>query len=410
MARDEVEPYRVECQVPDGVREVTVLLDTICNEAAEHAAGYLSYGNRLVGMINWGTCLVYPEGPSCDDMQVHLDLRLPAGWKFATALQSEGAAVSSSTFKTLSLTDLADCPLIAGAHLKSFPLSTGSGPPAILDVVSESPAALELSPRIVELYSRVVREAVALFGTCHYPKFHFLVICSDDLGYLGLEHLTSSINGVRERDLIEDGRRKGWVANLIPHEYVHSWCGKFRRPAGMCTPNFHTPQKTKLLWVYEGLAEYLGEVLMTRSGLIDGAEYRQGLAATIRTLSHHEGRRWRSLEDTGVVSYMLRAPSPNWGNLRRSQDYYHEGMLIWLEADAIIREKSKGTRSLDDFCRKFLGVGSSTAKVLPYDLPEIVNTLNELADFGWQSFLENRGVPAAGRVAARGGNALRLSH
>jgi predicted metalloprotease with PDZ domain len=388
--RDESEPYRVECQVPDGVCEVTVLLDTICNEAADNAAGYLSYGNRLVGMINWGTCVVYPEGPSCDDIQTHVSLQLPAGWKFATALEGEGSSDSSSTFKKVSLTDLADCPLIAGKHLKSIPLSTGSMPPAVLDLVSESPSALEISPRVVELYSRVVREAGALFGTCHYPNFHFLVICSDDLGYLGLEHLTSSINGVRERDLIEDSRRKGWIANLLPHEYVHSWCGKFRRPAGMCTPDFHTPLKTRLLWVYEGLAEYLGEILMVRSGLIDDDEYREALTATIRSLSHHEGRRWRSLEDTGAVSYMLRAPSPNWGNLRRSQDYYQEGMLVWLEADAIIREKSNGTKSLDDFCRKFLGGGSTTAKVVPYELPEIINTLRELADFDWQSFLENR--------------------
>jgi predicted metalloprotease with PDZ domain len=388
--RDELEPYRVECQVPDDVRAVIVLLDTICNEAAEHAAGYLSYGNRLVGMINWGTCLIYPEGADCDDIQAHLSLRLPTGWKFATALESEGSSDGLSAFKTVSLTELVDCPLIAGEYLKTTPLSTGSDPPAVLDVVSESPAALEISSRVVDLYSRVAREAGALFGTCHYPKFHFLIICSDDLGYLGLEHLTSSINGVGERDLIEDGRRQGWVANLIPHEYVHSWCGKFRRPAGMCTPNFHTAQKTKLLWVYEGLAEYLGEVLMVRSGLIDGSAYRQGLAATIRSLSHHEGRQWRSLEDTGAVSYMLRAGSPNWGSLRRDQDYYFEGMLLWLEADAIIRAKSQGTKSLDDFCRKFLGAGSSTAKVLPYELPEIVKDLHELADFDWASFLAKR--------------------
>ena len=150
-------------------------------------------------------------------------------------------------------------------------------------------------------------------------------------------------------------RLRGWVANLLPHEYVHSWCGKFRRPAGMCTPNFHTPQKTRLLWVYEGLAEYLGEVLMVRSGMLDLREYRDRLTATIGSLSHREGRRWRSLEDTGVASYLLRGGSPNWSELRREQDYYFEGMLIWLEADAIIRERSKGKQSLDDFCRKFLG-------------------------------------------------------
>ncbi len=208
--------------------------------------------------------------------------------------------------------------------------------------------------------------------------------------YLGLEHLTSSLNGVYEHDLKDDARRKGWVANLLPHEYVHSWCGKFRRPAGMCTPDFHTPEKTKLLWVYEGLAEYLGEVLLVRSGLVDLKEYREMLALTISTLAHREGRRWRPLEDTAVASHLLRRGNPNWSDLRREQDYYFEGLLIWLEADAIIRERSQGKHSLDDFCRKFLGKNPSTAKVVPYELPEIVKDLRELADFDWEPFLTQR--------------------
>ena len=307
------------------------------------------------------------------------------------ASQKEGKQDGLATFQTVSLTDLADCPLVAGEHLRTIPLATGPYPPAWLDLVSESPTALELSPKVIELYSRVVREAGKLTGKCHYPNYHFLVTCSDELGYLGLEHLTSSINGVRERDLIEDDRRKGWVANLLPHEYIHSWCGfKFCQPGGMCTTDFHTPMKTRLLWVYEGLAEYLGEVLMVRSGLLDLREFRERLASTIRTLSHHEGRRWRSLEDTGAASWVLRAGSPNWGGLRRDQDYYFEGMLVWLEADAIIRERSNGKKSLDDFCRKFLGNGPTTATVVPYELPEIVKDLQELADFEWEAFLLKR--------------------
>ena len=288
--RDDVELFRFECDVPDGVHEVTVLLDTICNEAAELASGHLTFGTNLVGIINWGTCVMYPEGFRCDDIQTSLTLRLPAKWRFATALKCRENKDGLATFQTVSLTDLADSPLIAGEHLRTIPLATGPYPPAFLDVVSESPTALELSPKVIELYSRVVREAGKLTGVCHYPEYHFLVTCSDGLGYLGLEHLTSSINGVLERDLIDDFRRKGWVANLLPHEYIHSWTGKFRRPAGMCTPDFHTPQKTRLLWVYEGLAEYLGEVLMVRSGLLNPQEFRERLASTVRTLSHHEGR------------------------------------------------------------------------------------------------------------------------
>jgi predicted metalloprotease with PDZ domain len=390
--RDEVEPCRVECDVPDDVKSIIVRLDVICNQPAVAAAGYLSYGNASLGIINWGTCLMYPEGPSRDDILAHLSLRLPEDWKFATALKTEPAPAESgrTTFQTVSLGELVDSPLIGGEHLKSIPLDSGAYPPAFFDVVSESPGALEVRSDVVKLYSRVVREAGELFGACHYSEFHFLVTCSDDLGYLGLEHLSSSLNGVHENDLNEDSRRKGWVANLIPHEYVHSWCGKFRRPAGMCTSDFHTPEKTKLLWVYEGLAEYLGEVLMVRSGLVNPREYRETLAQTISTLSHREGRRWRSLEDTAVASHLLRRGNPNWVDLRREQDYYFEGALIWLEADAIIRERSQGKKSLDDFCRKFLGKNPSTAKVVPYELPEIVEDLRELADFDWEQFLTKR--------------------
>lgn len=202
--RDELELFRVDCDVPDGVREVTVLLDTICNEPAAQAAGYLTFGNNLVGIFNWGTCVMYPEGFPCDDIKASLSLRLPSKWKFATALKSEATTGGLATFQTVSLTELADCPLIAGEYLRSIPLTTGPYPPAFLDIVSESNEALELSPKVIEMYSRVVREAGKLTGVCHYPDYHFLVTCSDDLGYLGLEHLTSSINGVRERDLIDD--------------------------------------------------------------------------------------------------------------------------------------------------------------------------------------------------------------
>jgi predicted metalloprotease with PDZ domain len=237
--RDDLELYRVECAVPEGVRSLIVRLDTLCNEPAVRASGYLSYGNDSVGILNWSTCLVYPEGPSCDDIRVNASLRLPAAWQFATALAAESAAGGRARFRAVSLTELVECPVIAGEHLRTIPLDAGSGPPACLHVASESPAALRLGPDVVALYSRLVKQAGALFGGHPYPAFHFLVTCSDDLGYFGLEHLTSSLNGVRERDLLEPALRRGWVANLLPHEYVHAWCGKFRRPAGMCTPDFH---------------------------------------------------------------------------------------------------------------------------------------------------------------------------
>jgi predicted metalloprotease with PDZ domain len=398
--RDETDVYRVVCEVPAGLESVTVKLDVICDKPAVEAAGYLTYGNGSVALINWPICLVYPEGPSADEIRVKATISgLPPSWKFACALKGElgmGMMIGgwltprSVHFPEVSLNDLVDNPVIAGEHVREVPLDTGPYPPAYLHLVSDSPTAIEISPRTAGIYSRVVREASALFGTCHYPSFHFLVTCSDDLGYLGLEHLACSINGVRERDLVEPGHLRGWVGMLLPHEYIHSWCGKFRRPAGMCTPNFHTPQKTRLLWVYEGLTSYLDGVLMVRSGMIDLAEYRRTLAWTISSLIHREGRRWRSLEDTAVASHLLRAGSPDWRELRRAQDYYAEGSLIWLEADAIIREKSGGKHSLDDFCRKFLGLGSTDAEVVPYELADVVKALTDVCEFDWERFLRDR--------------------
>ena len=270
-----------------------------------------------MGIINWPTCLLYPEGPTADETASSSALRLPEKWQFATALKTSGEQGRADHVRARVAGD-------AGRLAPDRRRAPADDPPGDRRALRrpsstwprKSPSALELDPEVIELYSRMVREAGALFGSCHYPEFHFLVTCSDDLGYLGLEHLASSLNGVRERDLIDDANREGWVANLIPHEYVHSWCGKFRRPAGMCTPDFHTPQKTRLLWVYEGLTEYLGEVLMVRSGLVSPKDYRETLASTIGGLMLRTGRKWRSLEDTAVASHLLRAGSPNWNELQ----------------------------------------------------------------------------------------------
>jgi predicted metalloprotease with PDZ domain len=388
--RDPIELYRMNCEVPPGTHELHVELDTICNAPAVDASGHLSYGNGSLGIINWPTCLLYPGRPSANETQVRLALRLPQRWRYATTLKTTDEKDGLVRFAPVSLEVLGDSPLLAGEHLRTIPLATGTNPPAVMHLASESTAALELGHDVVDTYSRMVREAGAMFGCCHYPEFHFLITCSDELGHLGLEHLCSSVNGVRERDLIDAANRRGWIANLIPHEYVHSWCGKYRRPAGQCTPDFHTAQRTPLLWVYEGLAEYLGELLMVRSGLVSPRDYRETLRSRIGDLMLRTGRKWRPLEDTAVAGYLLRARSPNWNELRRDQDFYYEGALLWLEADAIIREKTGGARSLDDFCKRFLGKNPSRDHVVPYELPEVITHLDATAKYDWDSFLNRR--------------------
>lgn len=392
-ARDEVNLHCFVVKVPEGTSAVRVKLDTVCESTGSALAGTHTAGTRDVGVINWNTCLVYPEGPTADETPVRLRLRLPDEWKFATALKTEGEAGKAGviTFPTVSLTKLVDSPLIAGRYLKTVKLDAGPGPPAFLHLTSESPEALNLDPKVVDLYSRVVREAFALFGVAHYPEFHFLVVCSDALGLFGLEHLSCSLNGVGERGLTDEKLRKGWwLANLIPHEYAHSWCGKYRRPAAMITPDFHTPQKTRLLWVYEGLTEYLGEVLSVRAGLLTPDEYKLTLTSYIRGLSRTAGRQWRPLEDTAVAAHLARNPGRSWNQLRRVQDFYHEGALLWYECDAIIREKTDGAKSLDDFCKRFFAAVPGKKSVAGYDLADVVRDLNATAAYDWEVFLRRR--------------------
>ena len=391
--RDEVDLHRFVVEVPPGTEKLRIKLDTICESAGANRAGTHTVGTPDLGVINWNTCLVYPEGPAADDQPVSVRLRLPDGWKHATALKADGerAKGDAIAFQSVSLTALVDSPLIAGRHLKTFKLDAGAGPPAFLHLTSESAEALNLDPKVVDLYSRVVREAWALFGTAHYTEYHFLVVCSDALGQFGLEHLSCSLNGVGERGLVDERLRKGWwLANLLPHEYAHSWCGKYRRPAAMITADFHTPQKTRLLWVYEGLTEYLGEVLSVRAGLLAPDEYKRALTDKIRALSRTDGRRWRPLEDTAVAAHLGRNPGNSWNQLRRGQDFYMEGMLLWYECDALIREKTNGAKSLDDFCKRFFAAVPGQRVVAGYDLADVVRDLKATADYDWEAFLRRR--------------------
>jgi predicted metalloprotease with PDZ domain len=392
-SRDELALHCFVVQVPEGTSSLRVKLDTVCEAAGTERAGIYTVGTRDVGVINWNTCLVYPQGPAADDLIVKVRLRLPGEWKHATSLKAESDQNQDgvTAFVPVSLMTLVDSPLIAGRLLKTFKLDAGAGPPAFLHLTSESPEALNLKPEIVELYSKVVREAFALFGAAHYAEYHFLVVCSDALGTFGLEHSSCSLNGVGERGLIDDKLRKGWwLANLLPHEYAHSWCGKYRRPAAMITADFHTPQKTRLLWVYEGLTEYLGEILSVRAGLVSPDEYKLTLASHIRGLTRTAGRQWRPLEDTAVAAHLARNPGRSWNQLRRVQDFYMEGMLLWYECDTIIREQTDGARSLDDFCQRFFAKVPGQETVVGFELNDVVRDLNATAKYDWEGFLRRR--------------------
>jgi predicted metalloprotease with PDZ domain len=246
-----------------------------------------------------------------------------------------------------------------------------------------------MSPADISAYRKLVAEADALFGAHHYRQYHFLYTLSGVVGHHGLEHHESSDNSTGERTLLDPDDHM-LDASLLPHEFTHSWNGKYRRPAGLATKNYQDPMIGDLLWVYEGLTEYLGDVLTARSGLWTPEQYRDALAFTAATLDHRAGRTWRPLEDTAVSVQTLRMLGSQWQNWRRSLDYYPEGELIWLEVDSIIRQQTKGQRSMDDFCRRFHGGESGSPKVVPYTFDDVARTLNEVAPYDWATLLKER--------------------
>jgi predicted metalloprotease with PDZ domain len=390
--RDPVDMYAFHVEVPAGTNELQVSLDTITNDASAGASGPAATTNVLD--LNWNQVVLYPQGASSDAVQVEASATPPYGWKFGTALPvatvTTGGTNQFIQFKPVSLTTLIDSPLIAGDHYREIELTKpGETPVHVIDMVSESDAALAMTPADEAAYRKLVAETGALFGARHYSEYHFLLTLSDEAGHHGVEHHQSSDNSVGERTLI-DPEFHLLEAGLLPHEFAHSWNGKYRRPVGLATRNYQDPMVGDLLWVYEGLTEYLGNVLTARSGLGTPEEYRDALAETAAILDHRAGRTWRPLEDTARSVQILRLQGPQWQSWRRSLDYYPEGELIWLEVDTIIRQQSQGQKSLNDFCRLFYGGESGLPRVVPYTFDDVVRGLNQVVPYDWASLLKER--------------------
>ncbi len=390
--RDPVDMYAFHVDVPAGANELQVSLDTITNDGSAGGSGPSATTNVLD--LNWNQVVLYPQGASSDAVQVQAWLTAPQGWKFGTTLPVATVTKSGTNefigFKTVSLTTLIDSPLIAGDHYRKIELTKpGETPVHVIDMVSESDAGLAMTAADEAAYRKLVAETGALFGARHYLEYHFLLTLSDEAGHHGVEHHQSSDNSVRERTLLEPDLHL-MEAGLLPHEFTHSWNGKYRRPAGLATRNYQDPMLGDLLWVYEGLTEYLGNVLTARSGLWTPEQYREALAETAAMLDHRTGRAWRPLEDTARSVQILRMQGPEWENWRRGLDYYPEGELIWLEVDTIIRQQSQEQKSIDDFCRLFFGGESGPPKVVPYTFDDLVRALNQVAPYDWAGLLKTR--------------------
>jgi predicted metalloprotease with PDZ domain len=398
--RDAVEMYEFHVTVPPGVDTLSVSLDALTAQDSAGGGGPAASSNILD--LNWNAVVLYPKGARSDDVSFVPSVTLPAGWKFGTALSVSRASGDDVEFAPVSLTTLIDSPMIAGVHYRKIELTkAGETPVHVMDLVADEETDLAMKPEDVAAYQKLVAETGALFGARHYRQYHFLLTLSGQVGGHGLEHHESNDSVASERALLDPDLHM-LNAALVPHEFVHSWNGKYRRPAGLATPNYQEPMVGDLLWVYEGLTEYLGNLLAARSGLLTDEQYREALASTAAELDHRSGRTWRPLEDTARSVQTLRMMGSQWQNWRRGLDYYPEGELIWLEVDSIIRQQTHGQKSLNDFCRRFHGGENGPPKVVPYTFEDVVRALNEVAPYDWAALLHER-VAATSTRAPLGG-------
>ncbi len=409
--RNEIDMFTYHVIVPAAVSELEVEMDYTSPASGESGfSGGASATDKLT-VISWNQLLLYPSGFSSDQLTYQASLKLPVGWKFGTALPQAETQSDSITFQPATLTTLVDSPVIAGEFFHAVPLSpAGEARPAELDVAADSAAAIDMSATVQEHLRNLVAEAGVLFGARHYRDYHFLLSLSDHVAHFGLEHHESNDSRTAERALIDDNLRRVAFGDLLPHEYTHSWNGKYRRPAGLSTPDFEQPMKGELLWVYEGLTQYFGKLLAARSGIWSADDFRDNLALLAAELAHRPGRQWRPLQDTAVAAQVLYDSPLQWSSWRRGVDFYDEGALIWMDVDATIRRLTNNQKSMDDFAKLFYGPPDNPVNVAPhakpYTLDDVVATLNRVAPNDWHKFLLDRvnyvgsNPPLAGLEAA----------
>ncbi len=387
--RDSVDMFAFHLTVPQGATQLNMKMDFLTPPTLSGFSAGGSTSENLA-LLSWNTLLVYPEGANASEIMFTPSLKVPSGWKFGTALDRDGGSVETTKFKTVSLEQLIDSPVLAGRFFREVELAPEITPKHYLDMAADGPEQLDLSKEHIASFDRLVRETGALYKSRHFQSYHFLVTLSDEVAHFGLEHHQSSDDRVPattftdDREFVLDGL-------LLPHEFTHSWNGKYRRPAGLATSNYQQPMKGDLLWVYEGLTEYLGDVLAARCGIWTPEQYKQRLSTIAATYDNRPGRTWRDIQDTATSAQILYGAGGGWDNWRLSVDYYDEGELIWLDVDTTIRKMTDGKKSLNDFVAGFHGLGGNTApKVVPYTFEDVVAGLNSVAPNDWTTFLRSR--------------------
>ncbi|WP_031238796.1 M61 family metallopeptidase [Asticcacaulis sp. AC466] len=383
--RDQIEVTAFHINVPEGVTAVDVEFQYLAPTTA--AAGRQVMTPDMLN-LQFDFASLYPAGYYAKRIPIQATVTFPEGWGYATGLETDSKTGNTVAFKETDYDTLIDSPIFAGRYFKTWDLDPGGPVPVRLNVVADSPEQLDALPAFIDVHKKLVQQAYKLYGSHHYNHYDFLVAASDQLGGIGLEHHRSSENRVEKKYLTE--AKVSYSRDLLAHEYTHSWNGKFRRGADLWTPNFQVPMRNSLLWVYEGQTQYWGQVLAARSGLNTKELALQNLALTAANYDNLPGRKWRALQDTTndpVIS--ARAPQ-NWTSYQRSEDYYNEGLLIWLDADTLIREKTKGKKSLDVFAHDFFGIQNGEWGEATYTFDDVVKTLNGVYPYDWATFLRTR--------------------
>ncbi len=383
--RDLLDVYTFHVDVPAGATHLDAAYDFI------ESAGFSATDKLLV--LEWNEVALYPAGTPSAQLTYNATLIMPEGWKFGTSLPVDSESGNRVSFKPIAFDLLVDSPVIEGEYYKVVDITpAGELIHHELDLVADSEAALDISPAVQKGMTNLVAESGALFGTRHYRDYHFLLTLSDHVAHFGLEHHESNDSRLPERALISPGAAF-MVGGLLSHEFMHSWNGKFRRPADLTTPDFEKPMETDLLWVYEGLTDYLGPMLAARSGLWTPEQYRESIAGIAASLGPgRPGRTWRPLQDTATGEP---AGGPGggvrgWLNWRRGVDYYDEGDLVWMEVATIIHRVTNGQKSIDDFCHLFHGGANNGPEVKTYTFDQLVSALNQVAPYDWAGFLRER--------------------
>lgn len=394
--RDPLDVYAFNVSVPRGTTQLELEFQFASPTLSTQAGALMT--PDILG-VHWEKLLLYPAGHYSNRIPFAPRLTVPKDWQVASALDIErresGQAADSIRFRTTFLETLVDSPLFAGNRYKRVDLDADAtnarpGVPVRLNLFADSSAELDITPEQLAPHRKLIQETDALFNSRHFDRYEFLLAISANFATGGLEHHRSSNNSVRS------GYFKEWdktVAGrfLLPHEYVHSWVGKFRRPADLTTPNLNTPMQDSLVWVYEGMTEYYGQVLTARSGLWTEDETRSAIAMHAANLQEcRQGRVWRNLQDTTNQPIITLRRPLSWVSWQRSEDYYREGALVWLDVDTKLRELTDNQRSLDDFSRAFYGINGGSYVPLTYTFDDVVKSLNSIAPFDWANFLRSR--------------------